>query len=375
MSITPRFNGGATKPRLTESASPMTNAPSMNTRAFASDNNAGAHPAVLAAIAAANEGHAAGYGGDEITARVEDRFRTMLGPDAQVFFVFGGTGGNVIGLASALRSHQAIICADTAHLNVDECGAYEKFGGGKLIDVPVVNGKLTPADVEAAIHGVGDPHHVQPAAISISQSSELGTVYSIDELRALGVIARKHKLLFHVDGARIANAVAALGVDLRTVLVDTGIDILTFGGTKNGLLFGEAIVFPKAHPAIDLVPFERKQGMQLPSKMRFVAAQFDALLHDDLWLKNAAHANRMAKRLVDKVSLIEGVRIAYPVDANGVFVALPPAAIAPLQAIRRFYVWNHEESVVRWMTAFDTTEADIDDFVREVERVVTGGKA
>jgi len=346
----------------------------MSTRAFASDNNAGAHPDVLAAIAAANDGHAAGYGGDAVTARAEEHFRAILGPDARVFFVFGGTGGNVVALAAALRPHQAIICPNTAHLNVDECGAYERFGGGKLIDVPVAGGKLTPADVEAAIHGIGDPHHVQAAAISISQSSELGTVYSVDELRALGAVARKHNLLFHMDGARIANAVASLEVDPRALLVDTGVDVLTFGGTKNGLLFGEAIVFLRPHPAIEALPFVRKQGMQLPSKMRFVAAQFEALLHDGLWLRNAAHANRMARRLADRVTAIPGVRIAYPVQANGVFAALPADAIAPLQAVRRFYVWSQTESVVRWMTAFDTTEADIDAFASEVERVVTGGK-
>lgn len=339
-------------------------------RHFASDNNAGVHPRVLEAIAEVNRGHVAGYGNDPYTERAEAAFRALLGPDARVFFAFNGTGANVVALAAALRPHQAVICPAGAHLAVDECGAYERFAGGKLIDVPVRDGKLTPRDVEAQLHGIGDPHHVQPAAISISQSSEVGTVYTLDELRALGEVARRHGLLFHVDGARLANAAAALDVDLRTLLVETGVDVCTFGGTKNGLLFGEAIVFPRPHPAVEILPYARKQGMQLASKMRFVAAQFEALLREDLWRENAAHANRMARLLADRVRAIDGVRIAYPVDANGVFAALPPQAIAPLQRERHFYVWDHDASVVRWMTAFDTAEQDVHDFADAVARVV-----
>jgi threonine aldolase len=341
-------------------------------RHFASDNNAGVHPRVLEAIAGVNRGHVAAYGSDPYTERAEAAFRALLGPEAQVFFAFNGTGANVIALSAALRPYEAVICPAGAHLAVDECGAYERFAGGKLIDVPVREGKLTPSDVEAQLHGIGDPHHVQPAAISISQSSEVGTVYSLDELRALGEVARRHGLLFHVDGARLANAAAALDADLRTLLVETGVDVCTFGGTKNGLLFGEAIVFPRPHPAAEVLPYVRKQGMQLASKMRFVAAQFEALLHDGLWRANAAHANRMARLLADRVRAIEGVRIAYPVDANGVFVELPAEAIAPLQQERHFYVWDASASVVRWMTAFDTTEQDVHDFADTVARVVAG---
>ncbi len=340
-------------------------------RHFASDNNAGAHPEILAAIAAANAGHVPGYGADPYTERAEALLRGLLGDQARAFFTFNGTGANVVALAAALRPHQAVICPQFAHINVDECGAFERFAGGKLIDVPVADGKLTPADVEACLHGIGDPHHVQPAAISISQSTEVGTVYTVAELRALGEVARAHGLLFHLDGARLANAAVALDADLRTLLVETGVDVLTFGGTKNGLLFGEAIVFLRDHPAVAILPYARKQGMQLASKMRFVAAQFEALLRDDLWRRNAAHANRMARLLAERVRGVPGVRLAYPVQANGVFVQLPPQAIEPLQRERSFYVWDAGTSVVRWMCSWDTTESDVEEFAAAVARVVS----
>jgi len=342
----------------------------MHERHFASDNNAGVHPTILAALAAANGGHATAYGDDEYTHRAENAFRALLGADARVFFAFNGTGSNVVALAAALRPFQAVICPEAAHLAVDECAAYERFGGGKLIDVPVENGKLTPDDVERRMRGIGDQHHVQPGAISISQSTEVGTVYTIDELRALGDVARARGLLFHVDGARIANAVASLGVDLGTMLVETGVDVCTFGGTKNGLMFGEAIVFPRYHPAVDALPFTRKQGMQLCSKMRYVGAQFEALLHDDLWLKNASHANAMARLLAARMrDLDDVVQIAYPVEANGVFPILPPDSIEPLQRERRFYEWDHERHIARWMTSWDTKEEDVHDFADAVWRI------
>src|ERR1700682_5444020 len=328
----------------------------MPERVFASDNNAGVHPAILTALAAANDGHAPGYGDDECTIRTEGAFQALLGGDARVFFAFNGTGANVVALAAALRPYQSVICPAAAHLAVDECAAFERFNGGKLIDVPVENGKLTPDDVERQMWGVGAQHHVQPGAISISQSTEVGTVYTIAELRALGETARKRGLLFHVDGARIANAVAALGVDLRTMLLETGVDVCTFGGTKNGMMFGEAIVFPRPHPAIDAFPFTRKQGMQLASKMRYVAAQYEALLRDDLWLKNAAHANAMACLLVARLrDLDDVIEFAYPVEATGASPILPRESTEPLQSVRRFYMWDHERCIARWMTSWDTT--------------------
>jgi threonine aldolase len=341
-------------------------------RHFASDNFSGAHPAILDALVAANRGHVPGYGDDPYTAAAEAALRRLLGDEARIFFAFNGTGANVVALAAALRPYQAVICPAEAHLNVDECGAFERFAGGKIIGVATRDGKLTPADVERHVGQIGNVHHVQPAAISISQSTEVGTVYSVAEVRALGAVAREHNLLFHVDGARLANAAVALGVDLGTLLTATGVDVCTFGGTKNGLLFGEAIVFPKYHPAIESLPFTRKQGMQLASKMRFVAAQFSALLHDDLWRRNALHANAMAHRLAERLRTIEGVRLAYPVQANGVFAAIAPEFVAPLQAERRFYVWDETASIVRWMAAFDTRESDVDDFAAAIARITAG---
>jgi threonine aldolase len=344
-------------------------------RHFASDNYAGVHPEVLAAIAAANAGHVPGYGDDPQTIAAQAAFRRLIGDDARVFFAFNGTGANVVALAAALRPYQAVICPESAHLNADECGAFERFVGGKLIPVATECGKLTPSDVVRNVGQLGNVHHVQAGAISISQSTEVGTVYTVDELAALGAVAREYQLYFHVDGARLANAVVALDVDLRTLLVETGIDACTFGGTKNGLLFGEAIVFPKYHPALEHLPFTRKQGMQLASKMRFVAAQFNALLRDDLWLRSARHANAMAGRLAARLKDIDGVRLAYPVEANGVFAALPPECIAPLQDERRFYVWDEESSIVRWMAAFDTSEADVDAFAAAIARVTSSSAA
>jgi threonine aldolase len=343
---------------------------------FASDNNAGVHPRILDAVAAANGGHVASYGDDEWTQRAEAAFRSLLGDDARVFFAFNGTGANVIALAAALRPFQAVICPEAAHLAVDECGAYERFGGGKLLAVAVAGGKLTPDDVERHVRGVGDQHHVQPGAISISQSTEVGTVYTLDELSALGAVARKHGLLFHVDGARLSNAVASLGTDLRSMLVETGIDVCTFGGTKNGLLFGEAVVFPKHHPAVDVLAFTRKQGMQLASKMRFVAAQFEELLRDDLWLENAAHANAMARLLAARLrDLDDVVQLAYPVEANAVFPVLPRHAIELLQRVRRFYMWDADRDVARWMTAWDTTPQDVHAFADAVWRIAAPQKS
>jgi threonine aldolase len=229
--------------------------------------------------------------------------------------------------------------------------------------------------VERVVRGVGDQHRVQPGAISISQSSELGTVYTLEELRDLAAVARKHDLLFHVDGARIANAIASLGCDARTMLVETGVDVVTFGGTKNGLAFGEAIVFPRPHPALAALPYTRKQAMQLASKMRFVAAQFEALLHDDLWLRNATHANAMARLLAARMrDLDDVIAIAYPVEANAVFPILPAHAIEPLQRERHFYMWDEEESIARWMTAWDTTEADVHTFADAVWRIAPAKK-
>lgn len=337
-------------------------------RSFASDNNAGVHPEVLAAIEAANRGHVLAYGADPFTSRAVDTFRSHLGPAVEVFFVFNGTGANVLGIQAVTRPYQAVICADLAHINVDECGAPERLSGCKLLGVPAPDGKLTPDAVAARIRGVGDQHHVQPRLVAISQSSEYGTVYTPDEIRLLADLAHDRGLLLHMDGARLANAAAALDRPLRAITADAGVDVLTFGGTKNGLLGGEAVVFLDPSHA-EAFRFIRKQGMQLASKMRFVAAQFDALLGTDLWLRNARHANAMARRLALGLGAVPGVTVTQSVDANAVFAILPRAAIAPLQAVAYFHVWDEPRNEVRLMASFDTTPDDVDRFVEAAARI------
>lgn len=338
-------------------------------RSFASDNNAGVHPKVMEAIISANNGHVIAYGDDPYTARAVAKFREHFGADVEVFFVFGGTGANVLGLKAATESHQAIICADTAHINVDECGAPEKFTGCKLLPVSTKEGKFRAGWFDHYLDGVGFEHHVQPRVISISQATEMGTVYTPKEIKELATFAHKNDMVLHVDGARLANAAASLRLPLRTITKDAGVDILSFGGAKNGMMYGEAVVFFDKALAKDF-KYTRKQGAQLPSKMRFISAQFDALLSNNLWLRNAAHANRMARLLAAKLREIPQIRITQPVDANGVFAILPKKYIARLQKQYFFYVWNEQTSEVRLMTSFDTTEQDIADFVALVKRTV-----
>jgi threonine aldolase len=341
-------------------------------RGFASDNSATIHPDVLAAIADVNVGHAFGYGHDDYTLSVEARVASAFGEHASAFFVFNGTGANVVSLRAACRRFEAVICAETAHLNVDECGAPEVIAGVKILTVPGIDGKLTPELVESRIARVGDEHAVQPHLVSISQCTELGTLYTVDELRALGEVARSHHLLLHVDGARLSNAAAALGVPLREAAA--GADVVSFGGTKNGLLGAEAVVLLNPDLAHDFL-YVRKQSMQLASKMRFLAAQFDALLSDELWLRCARHANAMAARLADAVSDVPGVQITRPVQANAVFALLPPAVIPLLQREYPFYVWDESAGEVRWMCSWDTTEEDVDAFAAAVRSALAGAAA
>ncbi|HEX6643987.1 MAG TPA: low specificity L-threonine aldolase [Gemmatimonadales bacterium] len=338
-------------------------------RSFASDNNAGAHPEVLAALARVNVGHVRAYGEDPFTEAAAARLREHLGGRAEIFFVFGGTGANVLGLQAVMRPHEAVICSRYAHIQVDECGAPERFIGGKLLEVDAPGGKVTPAAVASRMAGVGNQHHAQPRVVSISQATEYGTVYTVAELRDLARAAHERGLLLHVDGARIANAAASLGVPLAEITREAGVDVLSFGGTKNGLVGGEAVVFFDPAHAQDFL-YVRKQGMQLASKMRFVAAQFEALFTDDLWLRSARHANRMAARLADRVQDVPGVTITQPVEANGVFAILPREAIAPLQEEFFFYVWDEARSEVRWMASWDTTEEDVDRFSSAIARAV-----
>ena len=334
-------------------------------RSFASDNNATIHPEVLKAIVAANRGHAVGYGKDRYTESAIRRFKQQFGDDVEVFFVFNGTAANCLSLKALTESYHAVICADSAHIYSDECGAPEKFTGCKLIPIATDDGKLTVELIRGVFHHIGDQHHVQPRVISITQATETGVVYTPAEIKALARFAHNSEMFLHMDGARIANAAASLGQTLRQATRDLGIDVLSFGGTKNGAMGAEAVVFFDRKLARDFL-FQRKQGMQLASKMRFISAQFEALLTNDLWLRNARHANRMAGLLEKVVRRIPKLEIVFPVESNGVFVKIPRGAIARLQKRYFFYVWDEEEPVVRWMCSFDTTEDDIAQFARFV---------
>jgi threonine aldolase len=332
-------------------------------KSFGSDNHAGAHPAVLSALADAGQGDATAYGDDPWTARASAQLAEAFGARGGIYFVFNGTGANVLALSLMLRPYEAVICAEGAHLNVDECGAPERIAGCKLLTVPAADGKLTPELVATRLGGRGDEHRAQPRAVAITQATEVGTCYTLGELRRLGEFCRASGLLLYMDGARLANAAAFLGCSLSDLAAD--VDVLSFGGTKNGAMGAEALVVMS--PALaDPVRFQRKQQMQLASKMRYLAAQFSALLEGELWLRNAQHANAMARRLADGVDGVPGVRLRHPVESNGVFAALNPALIEPLQREWNFYVWDAGEHVVRWMAAFDTTEDDVDAFAAAV---------
>lgn len=353
----------------------MPQVPIQPSRSFASDNNAGVHPEIMEAITQANRGHVVAYGDDPYTRSAIAKFEEHLGSGIDVFFTFNGTGANVLGLQAINRSYQAVLCSDYAHIYCDECGAPEKLIGGKLIPLPNEGGKITLDSVRHAYHGIGDQHHVQPHAISITQCTEMGTVYQPEEIRALADFAHANGMFLHLDGARIANAAASLGQTLRQATRDLGVDVLSFGGTKNGMLGGEAVVFfsQEGRSSQELSRdflYVRKQGMQLASKMRFIAAQFEALLTDDLWRRSAEHANRMALLLEKEIIRIPGVKVVWPVEANGVFAQIPRQAIEKIKARYFFYAWMEEESIVRWMCSFDTTEEDVRDFVKVVAEAV-----
>jgi threonine aldolase len=338
---------------------------------FASDNTSGVHPEVMAALAAANVGHALGYGDDPWTLAATQAMRDLLG-DVEVLFVWGGTGGNVTGLQSMLGPQHAVLCPTTAHINVDECGAPERFTGAKLIDVETPDGKLRPEQVNANLHGLGDQHHVQLRVVSITQSTETGVLYRPEEVAALAQVAHGAGLYLHMDGARVANAAAALGGDVRSFTADAGVDVLTFGGTKNGTMYGEAVVWFDRALARDAL-FLRKQAGQLPSKARFVAAQFLALMTDDLWLRSAGHANAMAARLAAAVRQIDGVTLPREPEVNAVFARIAGPAIEQLQQQFPFYVWDEALAEVRWMCSWDTTQAEVDAFADAIKRVASTG--
>lgn len=338
-------------------------------RGFASDNNSGMHPEILAALSAANEGHAVGYGGDQLTEMAVNQFKQEFGQQTDVYFVFNGTGANVLGLSTLTHSFHSVICAETAHIQVDECGAPEKFTGCKLLPVETIGGKITPKGIAKYLHGFDFEHHSQPKAISISQVTELGTVYSVDEIKAITTLAHQYGLFVHMDGARLANAAVALNLPFRAFTVDAGVDVLSFGGTKNGMMLGEAVLF--FNPELSgNAKYIRKQSMQLYSKMRFVSAQFLAYFNNELWKRNASHSNRMAKLLEQEIRQIPALQLTQEVEANGVFAIVPPEIIPQLQEKYFFYMWDEHRSEVRWMTSFDTQEEDIYNFVALIKSMV-----
>jgi threonine aldolase len=336
---------------------------------FASDNHAGAHPEVIEAIVAANVGHAGSYGSDQWTARAEAIFKRHFGEQARAWCVFNGTGANVASLDALTRPFEAVICTETAHLHIDECGAPERLATVKLLPVATEHGKLDASQLDAWEPRRGDEHQAQPRVVSITQATELGTVYTLEETAAIADRAHELGMYLHVDGARLANAAASLDASLAELTTDAGVDIVSFGGTKNGLLFGEAVVVCNPELGADFA-YTRKQLGQLASKMRFVSAQFAALLDGDLWLRSAGHANAMATRLASAVEAIDGVEITHPVEANGVFARLPRPAIdtllAELPGEHPFYIWDEARDEVRWMCSWDTSEADADEFVAAV---------
>ncbi len=336
---------------------------SLNKRGFASDNNAGVHPEILKELERVNTGHTIGYGGDIYTEQARELFRQQLGPDTEAFFVFTGTAANVLGISSAARAFNSIVTAETAHLQSDECGAPEKFIGCKVLAVETPDGKISRKLIEKHMHGFDFEHHAQPKIVSVTQSTEMGTVYTEGEIKDLADYAHSLGLLLHMDGARLANAAVYLDLPFKAFTTDAGVDILSFGGTKNGMMAGEAVCFLK--PGLsENFKYIRKQGMQLASKMRFISAQFIAYFRDALWKKCASHANEMARILAGELEKVEGIKITQKVESNGVFVIMPQNVAESVRKEYFFYPWNEAISEYRLMTSWDTEQRDIEEFVK-----------
>jgi len=358
-------------------------------RGFASDNNSGVHPEVMKALLHANKGHSIAYGNDDFTKQAIESFKNIFGKNIEVFFTFNGTAANVLALKSVTCSYNSIICAETAHIYVDECGAPEKYTGCKLLPLETSDGKLSVEKIKKHMHGFGFEHHAQPKVISITQPTEFGTVYSTQELKQITQYAHENNMIVHMDGARLSNAADSLNMSLCEITSDVDIDILCFGGTKNSLMFGEAIVFfygdkknydhhnnksvtnNYIKQILEHFKYIRKQAMQLHSKMRFISAQYQALLKDDLYLKNATHANKMAKLLEKKLINIPQVKITQKVESNVVFAIIPVKITKKLQEKYYFYIWNEQTNEVRWMTSFDTQESDIEEFCLYLNELIS----
>jgi len=337
-------------------------------RSFASDNNSGVHPLVMEALSKANSDHAFGYGDDQWTAEATIKIQDMFTPDCEPLFVFNGTGSNIVALQLLTRPFHSILCAETAHIYVDECGSPVKATGCQIRPIETPDGKLTPELIQPHLHGFGDQHHSQPGAIYISQCTELGTIYTVEELKAITTLAHKNGMFVHMDGARIANAAAALNVSLKALTVDCGIDVLSFGGTKNGLMIGECVVV--FNPAlIKNAKFYRKQSAQLASKMRYLSCQFTAYLTDDLWLNNATHANNMAKMLYEGLSKFPEIKFTQKPETNALFLTMPRKMIDKLLESYFFYFWNEANNEIRLVTSFDTTEEDVTGFINALQNI------
>ena len=359
--------------RQTQSMNNSPRMPLAPERRFASDNNAAVHPLILESLERANRGHAVAYGDDPWTAAADDAFNELFGQQVSTLMVWNGTGANVLALATLLSPAGAVVCTDASHINVDETGAPERILGAKLIDVPAIKGKMTPDQVLNLQHFIGVVHHVQPSVLSITQSTEWGTLYTPNEIGALCDAAHSMGMKVHLDGARIANATAALGGTqqaLRSFTVDAGVDVISFGGAKNGMMYGEAVIYLDPDLARS-APYVRKQVTQLPSKVRYISAQFSALLADDLWIKNARHANNMAAHLYEQTVDLPGVALDGTPEVNSIFPVLPAAKIEALRDWSFFYDWDSHHQQVRWMTAWDTELADIDQFVAGVRHFVS----
>lgn len=335
-------------------------------KTFASDNFASVHPLILKALNDCNDEHEFAYGYDKYTEIATNKFKELFGEQIDVYFVFNGTGANVLSISTLLKSFNSVICASSAHINVDECGAFENFSGAKLNLVETIDGKIKKEDIKKYLHAIGVEHHSQPKVVTISQPTELGTLYTIDELKDLSDFIHNNNMFLHIDGARIANSVVALNTTLKEMITNTNVDVLSFGGTKNGMMFGEAVIFFNKNLSGDF-KFLRKHGLQLYSKMRYISAQFIEYLSNELWLKNAKLSNDFAKYLEKKIKNINGIELIQKVETNGLFVKIPKNKIEILQQKYYFYVWDEELSIVRFMTSFDTTKEDIDNFVKYLE--------
>ncbi len=336
---------------------------------FASDNNAGVHPKIMKRLAEANFEHVIGYGDDIYTEKAIEKFKEVFGKNIEVFFVYNGTGANVTALNSVLQSFQSVITTESSHINVDECGSLENLSGSKIIYIPTKDGKLTIEKIKSVMHGLGDEHHSQPKVISLTQTTELGTVYSAEELKSITDYAHSNNLIVHMDGARISNAAVYLGKNLKEITADVGIDILSFGGTKNGAMFGETVIFFNPKLSINY-KYYRKQSAQLHSKMRFIAVQFEELLTDNLWKKNAENANNMAKKLLEKLESLNCIKITQKVQSNGIFAIVPKEVIEDALKKYFFYYWDEDKSEVRFMATFDTSEEDVNNFFSVIKESV-----